>query len=333
MKLRWIKAQTTWSGSRWATLQPLCWSLPKCAPTPVLASIGKPVQQKGQIGQFNLGQLCALKARHSWNIFEIFWNYPNIFEILWEFLRDFEWFWNILNMFELFCDVLSKFWGDVGKVDIRWYQYHGSREVRRFVCLWANLGSGNEHLDPRGSGLVLYFRAAVFQLGFQIAHNDFPEAPPGHVAWYGSVVISMLSVVYLFGLQGFPMFSQVFFGYSKSVCQFLAFFGDFVANRSAQHRTTICTWLCFWGADLLKPTHLVSNMKRPGEWNEMERTWNKLWSFVNIGAAWWCMSAGQELPEASENFAELWSQEVQGQRAHACMGSVGGKCMVAEYVF
>ena len=211
----------------------------------------------------------------------------------------------------------------MGKVGIRWYQYHGSREVRRFVCLWANLGSGNEHLDPRGSGLVLYFRAAVFQLGFQIAHNDFPEAPRGHVAWYGSVVISMLSVVYLFGLQGFPMFSQVFFGYSKSVCQFLAFFWDFVANRSAQHRTTICTWLCFWGADLLKPTHLVSNMKRPGE---MECNGKNMKQIVIFCEYWYCMVVHECRPGATRSFRELCgtliarSTRTAGTRLHGFSG-------------
>ena len=160
-------------------------------------------------------------------------------------------------------------WGRLVSDGFRWYLDESKRfNSGRFVCLWTNLGSGYEHLDPCWPGLVPYLRAAVFQLGFQIAHNDFSEAPGGHVARWGSVA-------YLFGLQGLPMLFLVFRDFFGNLWISLVNFSnfgnilgypwDFVACRRARHRTTICTWLCFWGADLLKPTHLVSNMKRPGE--------------------------------------------------------------------
>lgn len=240
--------------------------------------------------------------KHLWNLLKLskyLWDSLRIFEI------DFEWFWNILNMFELFCDVLSKFWGDVGKVGIRWYQYHGSREVRRFVCLWANLGSGNEHLDPRGSGLVLYFRAAVFQLGFQIAHNDFPEAPRGHVAWYGSVVISMLSVVYLFGLQGFPMFSQVFFGYSKSVCQFFAFFLGFRCQPKCPAQDDYLHLVVLLGSRPSETNPFGVEHEETGgngmKWKEHETNCDLLWILVLHGGAWVPARSYQKLQRTLRN--------------------------------
>lgn len=65
---------------------------------------------------------------------------------------------------------------------------------------------------------------------------------------------------------------------------------DFTASIIGQMRATITTWLCFWGHDLCKPTHLVHNLRR-----------KHAWAFLHIIARSGTLKPGQ-LP----NYAGGW---------------------------